>query len=195
MVYSVKKLKLNIRRSGICQVIWNGKEGFEVQEGSRRRFTVNLETWKCSCRYWKLSGLPCWHAFSAIYTCSRQIDDFIAPCYTISEYNKIYDHVLQPVEGKESWPVANNPKPHPPPHRVLPGSRQKEEEKKARNLRGTSFQRNALESHFLFVGAFDITKENVKGIRTGLTNRMLATQKQQREQGRSSKKTHKIAHR
>ena len=61
------------------------------------------------------------HAISAIYTISGLIDDYIAPCYKISEYDKIYNHVLQPVEGKESWPVADMPKPHPPPHRVMPG--------------------------------------------------------------------------
>ena len=26
-----KKLKQNIRRSGFCHVLWNGKDGFEVQ--------------------------------------------------------------------------------------------------------------------------------------------------------------------
>ena len=132
-----KKLKLNIKRSANCQVLWNGKEGFEVQEGEHRRYTVNLEKWQCSCRYWELSGLPCSHAISAIYTCGKKIDDFIAPCYLISEYNKIYDHVLQPVEGKENWPVSENPKPHPPPQRVMPGrkktKRRKEEGEEIKN--------------------------------------------------------------
>ncbi|XP_051191015.2 uncharacterized protein [Lolium perenne] len=84
-----KKLKLNIKRSAICQVLWNGKDGFEVQEGEHRRFTVNLENLTCSCRYWELSGLPCCHAITAIYRVHKELDDFIAPCYKISEYNPI----------------------------------------------------------------------------------------------------------
>ena len=38
-----KKLKLNVKRSNICSVLYNGDEGFEVQKGHWRRFTVNLE--------------------------------------------------------------------------------------------------------------------------------------------------------
>ncbi|XP_071676846.1 uncharacterized protein [Lolium perenne] len=32
-----KKLKLNVKRSNICTVLYNGDEGFEVQEGEHRR--------------------------------------------------------------------------------------------------------------------------------------------------------------
>ena len=108
------KLKSSIARTQFMEVLWNGKDGFEVQEGEYRRFTVDLEKWTCSCRYWELSGLPCCHAISAVYTCGLSIDDFIAPCYFINTYNQIYDHVLQPVEGKENWPVSTNPRPDPP---------------------------------------------------------------------------------
>jgi len=47
-----KKLKMNIERSGKCIVLWNGEHGFEVQENEDRRYTVNLQEWSCSCRYW-----------------------------------------------------------------------------------------------------------------------------------------------
>ena len=97
-----KKLKLNVRRSSICQVLYNGKEGFEVMEGTWRRFTVSLDRYTCSCRYWELSGLPCCHAISCIYTVGKELDDYIAPCYRIDVYDQVYSQVLQPVEGKES---------------------------------------------------------------------------------------------
>lgn len=116
-----KKLKANIERSARCQVLWNGKDGFEVQEGEHRRYTVNLENWTCSCRYWQLSGLPCCHAVSAIYTCSRDLDLYISPCYSIDEYNRIYDHVLQPVNGPEDWPISEKPRPLPPKKRTQTG--------------------------------------------------------------------------
>lgn len=82
-----KKLKLNITRSAQCQVLWNGKDGFEVKE-KERRYIVNLETKICSCRYWQLSYLPCCHAISAIYKVSKHLDDYIADCYYIEEYKK-----------------------------------------------------------------------------------------------------------
>ena len=95
---------------------------------------MNLERFTCSCRYWDLSGLPCCHAISAIYTVKKELDDFIAPCYRIDVYDQVYSHVLQPVEGKESWPVAPNPRPFPPKKKKMPGrpkvERRREEQEK-----------------------------------------------------------------
>jgi hypothetical protein len=54
------------------------------------------------------------YAISAIYRINKELDDFIAPCYRIDLYDQVYSHVLQPVEGKESWPVAPNPRPFAP---------------------------------------------------------------------------------
>jgi hypothetical protein len=129
-----KKLKLNVKRSKICQVLYNGLEGFEVMEGQHRRFTGNLERMTCSCSYWDLSGLPCCHAISAIYTIGKELDDFIAPFYRIDLYDQVYSHVLQPVEGKENWPVASNPRPCPPIKKKMPGrpmtERKREEQEK-----------------------------------------------------------------
>jgi hypothetical protein len=115
------KLKLNIVRSGNCYVLWNGEDGFEVTENNKWRHTVNLDLMTCSCRYWQLSGLPCCHAISAIYKASKALDDFIAPCFTISEYKKTYQHCLQPVEGEQNWPISDMPRPLPPPYVRKPG--------------------------------------------------------------------------
>jgi hypothetical protein len=132
-----KKLKLNVKRSNICTVLYNGDKGFEVQEGEHRRFTVNLDRFTCSCRYWELSGLPCCHAISAIYTVGKELDDFIAPCYRIDLYDQVYSQVLQPVEGKESWPIAPNPRPFPPVKKKMPGrpktERRREEQEKPKS--------------------------------------------------------------
>ena len=116
-----KKLKLNIERSGKCYVLWNGQDGFEVKEKDKMKFTVNLAQRTCSCRYWQLSGLPCCHAINAIYKSSKKLDDFIDPCYSITEYLKTYQFCLQPVEGQESWPVSKMPRPYPPAYVKMPG--------------------------------------------------------------------------
>lgn len=97
-----KKLKQNIKRSGNCHVLWNGKDGFEELEHDKFKFTVKLEERACTCRYWQFSGLPCCHAISAIYKSSQPIDAFIAKCYSIEVHNKIYDHCLEPSEGEHS---------------------------------------------------------------------------------------------
>ena len=62
-----QKLKVNVEKSSKCIVLWNGEDGFEVQEREDRRYIVN---------YIKLfvlvgtgnfqAGLPCCHAISCI---------------------------------------------------------------------------------------------------------------------------------
>lgn len=116
-----KKLKQNINRSANCNVLWNGKDGFEVTEHGRFKFTVSLENRVCTCRYWQLAGLPCCHAISAIYKSSKQVDDYIANCFSIAVYHKIYDHCLEPLEGDDSWPTADHPRPLAPGFIKMPG--------------------------------------------------------------------------
>jgi len=49
------------------------------------------------------------------------LDEFIAPCFSVSEYNKTYAHVLQPVEGPANWPISDMPSPEPPGFVKMPG--------------------------------------------------------------------------
>jgi len=116
-----KKLKVNIERSGKCDVLWNGQDGFEVQEREDRRYIVNLNQRSCTCRYWQLSRLPCCHAISCMYKSSRKLDEFIVPCFSILMFNRTYAHVLQPVEGPGNWPISDMPKPEPPAFVKMPG--------------------------------------------------------------------------
>jgi hypothetical protein len=116
-----KKLKMNIQLSGKCIVLWNGQDGFEVQEREDRKYIVKLQTRECTCRYWQLSGLPCSHAIAAIYKASHKLDDYIASCFTKEAYMKTYQHVLQPVEGAANWPISNMPRPLAPAYVKMPG--------------------------------------------------------------------------
>lgn len=118
-----KKLKASIERNQFMEVLWNGKDGFEVKllTGRKRQNTVSLEKRTCSCGYFQLSGLPCSHAITAVYKSRQQVEDFIDPCYSIEVFKKIYDHCLQPVEGEEMWPVSENPRPQAPRYVKMPG--------------------------------------------------------------------------
>lgn len=116
-----KKLKMNIQLSGRCNVLWNGEDGFEVQEREDRKYIVNLKKGECTCRYWQLAGLPCCHAIAAIYKSSQKLDDYIAPCFTKAAYMKTYQHVLMPVEGAANWPISDMPRPLPPAYVKMPG--------------------------------------------------------------------------
>ena len=120
-----RKISTYIRVSGFCHALSNGANCFEVTHNGHR-FTVNLNDRTCSCRFWQLSDLPCPHAISCIYFCSKQLDEFIAPCYYVSEYKKTYEHCMQPVEGRTSWPISDRERPLPPKYVKMPGRPKKE---------------------------------------------------------------------
>jgi hypothetical protein len=61
----------------------------------------------CSCRYWQLAGLPCFHAISCILFKTNNLDAYVADCYSVEHFKKTYSHCLNPVEGMNSWPVSD----------------------------------------------------------------------------------------
>jgi hypothetical protein len=116
-----KKLKMNIELSGKCIVLWNGADGYEVQDWEDKKYIVKLLTRECSCEYWQLSGLPCCHAISSIYKGHQNLEDYIASCFSKEAYMRTYDHVLMPVEGAANWPISDMPRPLPPAYVKMPG--------------------------------------------------------------------------
>jgi hypothetical protein len=73
-----------------------------------------------------LSGLPCPHVIFYIYYAGRCLEDFVARCYFVEEYNKTYAHCLQLVEGRAFWLVSDREKPLPPKYVRMPGRPKKE---------------------------------------------------------------------
>ena len=104
----LKKLNASITLSGVCHAISNGADRFEVNHWDSR-FIVDLQARECSCRYWNLSGLPCCHANSCIFYNTNVLDDYIAACYHITEFNNTYSHCLNPLEGMHNWPESDLP--------------------------------------------------------------------------------------
>jgi len=100
-----KKFNVYISMFAHCHAICNGNDKFEVQHFDNR-FTVDLVSKKCSCRYWQLSGLPCCHAISCILFKTNRLDEYVADCYSVHHFNQTYSHCLNPVEGMNSWPAS-----------------------------------------------------------------------------------------
>lgn len=122
-----KRLKSYITESAFCHPIYNGDDSFSFEVKTQTsRFTVNLSTKTCSCRYWQLSGLPCAHAISCIYYKSPSLDSFIASCYNVDHFKSTYQHCLKPVEGIDAWPISQRRKPLAPRYVRMPGRPKKE---------------------------------------------------------------------
>ncbi|XP_006656458.1 uncharacterized protein LOC102711269 [Oryza brachyantha] len=121
----LKKLNVYITESKFCHAICNGDDSFEVKHHDNR-LTVHLDKKECSCRYWQLSGLPCPHAISCILLKTKSLDDYIAECYSVKEFRKIYSHCLEPVEGMSSWPQDDRKPLNAPEYIKMPGEARRE---------------------------------------------------------------------
>ncbi|KAL0312973.1 UNVERIFIED_CONTAM: hypothetical protein Sradi_5696600, partial [Sesamum radiatum] len=63
---------------------------------------------------WDLSGIPCKHAMSAINSQRLDAEDFIAECYSVATYLRVYQSCIMPVNGPEKWQHTNLPPLVPP---------------------------------------------------------------------------------
>nr|GEY73599.1 reverse transcriptase domain-containing protein [Tanacetum cinerariifolium] len=50
-----------------CVVLWNGVELFQVNGGRQNQVVVNLSNRSCTCRKWKVSGIPYKHAVACMF--------------------------------------------------------------------------------------------------------------------------------
>jgi hypothetical protein len=116
----IRKFRKIRHRTQYCHVLWNGEAGFEVRD-KKWRFTVDLKNKTCSCRYWQVSGIPCAHACSALFKMTEEPNNHVNKCFSIETYKRTYQHVLQPVEHEDAWPMSENPKPLPPRVKKMPG--------------------------------------------------------------------------
>ncbi|CAN1286474.1 hypothetical protein LINPERPRIM_LOCUS19318 [Linum perenne] len=117
----LSKLAANSKEARYCRIIGNGKEGYEVTYNHQDRFRVQLDEGKCSCRSWDLTGIPCPHSISCIISENKDPQYYISDCYKVEAYWSIYDNVMEPMAGHNSWtPSTYNPV-HPPLTRKMPG--------------------------------------------------------------------------
>ncbi|KAM7278591.1 hypothetical protein ACFE04_005725 [Oxalis oulophora] len=64
--------------------------------------TVSLENWDCSCKVWRLTGLPCRHAIAVFELTGRSPYDYCAQYFTSENYRLAYAESIHPVPNVES---------------------------------------------------------------------------------------------
>ncbi|XP_073119654.1 uncharacterized protein [Henckelia pumila] len=69
---------------------------FEVLDGDKS-CAVDLGNWSCSCRIWKINGIPCNHVCAAIESKGLSIYDFCDSCYKVENYRRAYAAVVNPI--------------------------------------------------------------------------------------------------
>ncbi|WOH04134.1 hypothetical protein DCAR_0623542 [Daucus carota subsp. sativus] len=119
-----------ITRSADTLVEWSGGPKFLVTSTSGGyEMVVDTFNKTCACNKWQLSGIPCFHAVACYH--SRNIDPVqgIHPSYSRDMYLKVYEHILQPINGAELWESTPYPKPLPPNVKTAPGRPKKRSRK------------------------------------------------------------------
>ncbi|XP_057791008.1 uncharacterized protein LOC131008130 [Salvia miltiorrhiza] len=99
--------------STICQVLWNGDNGYEIGEGLEKH-TVLLDRMQCTCRIWGLCGIPCQHAIAAMYHSKMNPESKIAHWYHKDTYENSYAHTIQPVPGVKFYKIEAHAPIEPP---------------------------------------------------------------------------------
>ena len=89
-----------------------GQLKYEVDYGDTRN-VVDLYKRTCSCRFWDLTGIPCKHAVSAIWTNREKPEDYVHHYYSKATYLAVYKHLINPVPSKDQWERTNFPDVHP----------------------------------------------------------------------------------
>ncbi|GAA0163899.1 hypothetical protein LIER_19660 [Lithospermum erythrorhizon] len=71
---------------------WNGLDGYEVFCVSEEQVKVDLKKRECSCRLWKLIGIPCIHAIPPIYSRKQLPADWVDNCYKVETFGWLYEN-------------------------------------------------------------------------------------------------------
>jgi hypothetical protein len=76
---------------------------FKVDHMYDARRVVNLESRTCTCGRWKLNGISCSHACSAIYMNKHVFAMYLADCYQMDKYIQAYEPRMQAMPEPDEW--------------------------------------------------------------------------------------------
>ncbi|KAL8499075.1 hypothetical protein ACS0TY_022155 [Phlomoides rotata] len=73
-----------------CVPIKSNSSHYQVICFHGGQYTVDLNHWRCSCRAWQLTGIPCTHAICAILGEQLEPGDFVHDYYIVAMYKESY---------------------------------------------------------------------------------------------------------
>ncbi|XVE92877.1 hypothetical protein REPUB_Repub01dG0141500 [Reevesia pubescens] len=101
----LEKLK---NESFSCLSLHAGRLKYEVECGPTSH-VMHLGEKTCTCRRWDLTGMPCKHDVSAIYTNRERPETYVHPCYSKETYLAVYGDMINPIRREHEWPTTKNP--------------------------------------------------------------------------------------
>uniref|UniRef100_A0A453NNT3 SWIM-type domain-containing protein n=1 Tax=Aegilops tauschii subsp. strangulata TaxID=200361 RepID=A0A453NNT3_AEGTS len=87
-----KALSLSV----VCSTENDGNNNvFEVCDGSV--YTVNIDTWECTCRKWHVSGIPCCHAIAVFEQTDQNPVEYCSKYFRRDYYRMTYAMSINPI--------------------------------------------------------------------------------------------------
>ncbi|XP_023741915.1 uncharacterized protein LOC111889995 [Lactuca sativa] len=118
---SIRKLIQDLK---VKQRLWGvtpcGYQKYEVRFNDTA-YGVDLLAKTCAYRIWKLTGIPCLHGVSAIYSLNKHAETYVSQSYSKKAYLKCYNYSINPLNGSDMWQEVPYQRPLPPEKRRLPG--------------------------------------------------------------------------
>ncbi|KAI5427561.1 hypothetical protein KIW84_032821 [Lathyrus oleraceus] len=86
-----KRLDNEVFNSGQWLATWYIAEQFQVTHTfNTQEFIVDIAKRSCSCNFWELVEILCWHDVAALSYKKQNPDDFVDECYTRVKYALYY---------------------------------------------------------------------------------------------------------
>ncbi|PKI43074.1 hypothetical protein CRG98_036553 [Punica granatum] len=119
-----EKLQKEAMEAQSLSVLISHGSTFEVRGESIE--IVDVEAWDCSCKGWRITGLPCSHAIAVFDGIDRSPYDYCSRYFTVESYRATYAESINPVPNVEPPPTGDSGElpiitVTPPPMRRPPG--------------------------------------------------------------------------
>ncbi|XP_076944060.1 uncharacterized protein LOC143614532 [Bidens hawaiensis] len=96
-------------------VTWNGGDLYEVSGKPTDPRVVNLAMGTCSCKDWKITGMPCRHVVAAFWFVAANggrvgaLESWVHPVHTMDMWKLVYSFKVNPINGMTLWTKCEAP--------------------------------------------------------------------------------------
>ncbi|XP_056696840.1 uncharacterized protein [Spinacia oleracea] len=111
--YARQELELRGAESRFCYSTPCGGGEYEVRDGNVH-FPVRIDTRRCGCGVWQVSGIPCKHGLRVIYNQRLSPEDFVSGYFKGAAYKQTYAEHMHPMPDPSQWPEYSLPTINPP---------------------------------------------------------------------------------
>ncbi|GJU21168.1 crooked neck-like protein 1 [Tanacetum coccineum] len=140
LTHTATRIMKSIKKEAhLMKVQWNGANKYQVSGLLGDQCVMDVVSMTCSCRKWKLTGIPCKHAVAACwnmalnYRAAPPPETWVNPCYWLSTWKETYSYKIQPICGTNYWEKSTCPTTLLPPKHHVHVGRPKKKRKRSKH--------------------------------------------------------------